>query len=674
MVIYVDAKAGRDGNGTKEMPFKRIGDAAKAAQPGDEVLVMPGIYREYVNPRNAGTAEARITYRSAEPLGAEITGAELLTGWERYQGSVWTASVDNSMFGEYNPYTTYVYGDWYFAGRTKHTGCVYLNDKMLYEAAGIEACVEAKKSETSWEPEASVYQWYAEQKDGRTIFYVNFQEKDPNREKIEINVRRECFFPSRVGVGYITVSGFKISKAATTWAPPAAFQDGMIGPNWSKGWIIEDCDISNSKCAGICIGKYYDPANDHYFTYKHVKSPTQMERDAVCRGQYHGWVKEKIGSHIIRRNNIHHCEQGGIIGRMGGVFSVIEDNHIHHINNMMELGGAEIAGIKMHAAIDVVMRRNYIHHCTMGIWTDWEAQGTRITQNLLHDNQMPPFAKQLGGGMMSQDIFVEVGHGPTLIDHNILLSDVSLRMASEGIAMVHNLICGSFTSVGRGTDNIVDGKLRQRYTPYHMPHRTEVMGFMTILHGDDRFYNNIFIQKWPSEETAIRNDSDQTLVYKENREVGTHVMDDYPTYEEWIAQFDMENETPDMRGLEKYHFSELPVWSEGNVYLNGAHACRNEKNGFVNNGDSFFVELEEKDGKPVLKTNLYEAIREFRAGMIHTDTLGEAFEPEQKFENPDGTPITFDRDYFGNHRGLQVLPGPFAEASRCYEGLWTQEF
>jgi len=275
---------------------------------------------------------------------------------------------------------------------------------------------------------------------------------------------------------------------------------------------------------------------------------------------------------------------------------------------------------------------------------------------------------------MSQDIFVEVGHGPTLIDHNILLSDVSLRMASEGIAMVHNLICGSFTSVGRGTDNIVDGKLRQRYTPYHMPHRTEVMGFMTILHGDDRFYNNIFIQKWPSEEAAIRNDSDQTLVYKENREVGTHVMDDYPTYEEWIAQFDMENETPNMRGLEKYHFSELPVWSEGNVYLNGAQACRNEKNGFVNSGDSVFVELEEKDGKPVLKTNLYEAIREFRAGMIHTDTLGEAFEPEQKFENPDGTPITFDRDYFGNHRGLQVLPGPFAEASRCYEGLWTQEF
>ena len=37
-------------------------------------------------------------------------------------------------------------------------------------------------------------------------------------------------------------------------------------------------------------------------------------------------------------------------------------------------------------------------------------------------------------------------------------------------------------------------------------------------------------------------------------------------------------------------------------------------------------------------------------------------EPEQLFENPDGTPIRFDTDYFGNHRGVEVLPGPFASS------------
>lgn len=659
MIFYVDANAGRGGNGSKEMPFKRIGEAAALAKAGDEVIVMPGIYREYVDPRYAGCKDARIVYRSYEPLGAEITGAELLKNWKQYEGSVWTASVDSSIFGGYDPYTTYVYGDWYFAGKSRHTGAVYLNDRAMYEASSLEECIKGEKSETSWEPEYSIYKWYAEKQDGRTVFYCNFQGKDPNCEKVEINVRRRCFMPSHKGVGYITVSGFRISKAATTWAPPAAFQDGMIGPHWSKGWIIEDCDISNSKCAGISVGKYYDPENDHYFTNKHVKSPTQMERDAVCRGQFHGWLKEKVGSHIIRRNNIHHCEQGGIIGRMGGVFSVIEDNHIHHINNMMELGGAEIAGIKMHAAIDVTMRRNHIHHCTMGIWCDWEAQGTRISQNLLHDNQRPSFAKPLRGGMMSQDIFVEVSHGPTIIDNNIMLSEASLRIPSEGLAVIHNLICGAITSVDAGCDNIVEGKLRQRYTPYHMPHRTEVMGFMTILHGDDRFYNNIFVQRQSPD--AHEGDYD-------NHEVGTHIFDSFPTYEEWIAYFDMDTDTPDMGKLDKFHHRYLPIWCAGNVYLNGAKAWKNESEKLVDT-ESVTVELEEIDGRPVLKTDIYQKIGGFTGGLIQTDMLGKAFEPEQRFEAPDGRDIVFDFDYRGDHRGAEILPGPFASAADKFDSL-----
>ena len=661
MKIYVSAKAWRDGDGSQARPFKHINDAAKIARPGDEVLVAPGIYREYVDPVNAGTEEAPITYRSTEPLGAVITGAEEIKSWLPYEGSVWMARIPNSLFGSYNPYTTSVYGDWYVAGRSKHTGCVYLNGKALYEADSLEACLKGEVYECSWEPEASVYKWYAQQEGNETVLYANFQGADPNRENVEINVRRECFMPSKTGVNYITVSGFTVTQAATTWAPPAAYQDGMIGPHWSKGWIIEDCDISNSKCAGISLGKYYDPDNDHYFTTKHVKSPTQMERDAVCRGQYHGWLKEKVGSHIVRRCNIHHCEQGGIIGRMGGVFSLIEDNHIHHINNMMELGGAEIAGIKMHAAIDVVYRRNYIHHCTMGIWCDWEAQGTRITQNLFHDNQRPAFAKQLKGGMMSQDIFVEVGHGPTLIDNNTLLSEASLRMATEGVAMVHNLICGALTCVGGGTG--------PRYTPYHIPHRTEVMGFMTILHGDDRFYNNIFVQKWPAAPFTVIHDSDDGQD-EENREVGTHVMDEYPTYEEWIAQFDMDTDTPDMAKLAPAHEGRLPVWVEGNAYLGGAKACKNEINGLVNGEQPVQVEVELENGRPVLSTNVYELLEGFTGRQIDTQVLGKAFEPEEYFENPDGTPITFDQDYFGDHRGAHPLPGPFAGKDAVGQPLW----
>ena len=654
MNIYVDANAVFDGDGSKSRPYKRINEAAKTAMPGDEIIVAPGIYRENVNPVHAGCEDARIVYRSEKPLGAVITGAEAVTDWKPYKGNVYVTRIKNGIFGDYNPYTTLVYGDWYFATPDKHTGCVWMNDKALYEAVTLEECEKGEIYECSWEPEESKKKWFAEQDEetDETVIYANFQGADPLKENVEITVRRECFMPQEEGIGYITVSGFNINKAATTWAPPAAYQDGMISPHWSRGWIIEDCDIWGSKCSGICIGRYYDPENSNFYTTEHVKSPTQMERDSVCRGQYYGWLKEKIGGHIIRRNNIHNCEQGGIIGRMGGVFSLIEDNHIHHINNMMELGGAEIAGIKMHAAIDVVMRRNHIHHCTMGIWCDWEAQGTRITQNLLHDNERPDFAKQLEGGMTCQDIFVEVSHGPTLIDNNILLSDVSLRIATQGVAMVHNLCAGSFTFVGDGTT--------WRYTPYHMPHRTEVMGFMTILHGDDRFYNNIFIQKWPSDDWVVTNDSDPSVSMTENRKVGTYCWDEYPTYEEWIEQFDIGETYPNMRKHEDAHFGHLPVWIDGNAYFEGARAYKNEKHAFVDDSNTVHVDVEERDGGWYLNTNIYDVMKDYKVSMISTDTLGKAFEPQQKYENPDGTPITFDVDYLGNHRNTDVIPGPLA--------------
>ena len=45
---------------------------------------------------------------------------------------------------------------------------------------------------------------------------------------------------------------------------------------------------------------------------------------------------------------------------------------------------------------------------------------------------------------------------------------------------------------------------------------------------------------------------------EENREVGAHVLDDYPTFEEWIRQFDMDTDIPDMKKLEPAPFPASP--------------------------------------------------------------------------------------------------------------------
>lgn len=663
MIYYVDANAFRNGDGTKANPFKNINDAAKIALPGDEVLVKPGIYREFVSPIHAGTKEKPIVYRSEEPLKAVITGAEPATNWTKVKGSLWTMRVKNSIFGEYNPYTTVVYGDWYFSPEIRHTGCLFLNDQMMYETASLEECKNGKPDPRAWDKESAMYLWYTEQEDDETVIYANFQKKDPNKENVEFTVRRNCFMPLENHIDYITVQGFNINKAATTWAPPAAYQDGMIGPHWSMGWVIEDCEIYGSRCCGISLGKYLDPENDMYFTKKHVKSPTQMERDAVCRGQYHGWLKEKIGHHTIRRCHIHHCEQTGIVGRMGGVFSTIEDCHIHDICTSQQLGGAETAGIKLHAAIDVTIRRNHIHNCIMGVWLDWQAQGARVTQNLMHDNTRPEGVDQAPGAMFNTDVFVEVGHGPTLIDNNFLLSPVSITIPSEGIACVHNLVLGSFSLINSGVDSIVNGQREPRYTPYHIRHRTEVAGFMTILHGDDRIYNNIFVQKYKV------TDKKKTAADADYMVVGTAPFDIFPTEEEWTDQFDF-TKHPDMGGLAEAHFGHLPVWIDGNAYFNGATVYHKEKHNLVDKKSKVTIELEEKSGKWYLKTNLADKLKGFEDGIISTTTLGTAFEPEQRFESPDGSDIIFDKDFLDDHREASAIPGPLASLEEKEILIW----
>ena len=254
-----------------------------------------------------------------------------------------------------------------------------------------------------------------------------------------------------------------------------------------------------------------------------------------------------------------------------------------------------------------------------------------------------------------------------MLSINVLLSKAALRIATEGVACVHNLILGAFTAVGGGTDNTVNGINQPRYTPYHIRHRTEVAGFMSILHGDDRMYNNIFIQNWPA--AAAEEKEDMGFKTSDNREVGTHVFDNYPTYDEWIGWFEMDKPA-DMGALAKYHFSHLPVWVNGNAYFNGAKAWKNEKDNLVDDQNQVSVELVEEEGKYYLKTNVYDVMKAFKVGLIDSDLLGCAFEPEQRFENPDGTSILFDTDYLGEHRGVASIPGPFASAEAAAKLLW----
>ena len=664
MIRYVDCTALRSGDGSAQRPFKTISQAAAVAMPGDEVVVAPGIYREDVSPRNAGTQRQPIVYRSAVPRGAIITGAEQVKNWTPYQGDVWLLTLPNSFFGKHNPYTTLVFGDWLNQGTPAHTGDVFLNDKSLYEQDTLEKVLDPQFYDGSWDRAFTKHTWYTQQsQDGEnTLIYANFQGKNPNAENVEITVRPHCFWPEAEHVNYITLSGFVVTKAATQWAPPTALQEGMIGPHWSKGWVIEDCEVSHSKCSGISLGKYLQQGNDNKWSHFKYKDGAQTQRDCSCIAQIDGWSKETIGSHTVRNCDIHDCGQTGIVGNLGCVFSVVENCHIHHINNKRNLAGAEIGGIKFHAAIDVIIRNCHFHHCTRGIWLDWQTQGTRVSCNLFHDNCMPydyllKLENREGLGL-GEDLFIEIAHGPCLVDNNILLSERAVKLPTQGVAFVHNLFGGAIAAVGRGVKNGSQKYDSTRYTPIHMPHRTEITGFMSILHGDVRFYNNVFVQQSVREKMA-----EMVADYKynewedENLTAGTVTYSGYMTEETWKSCFDGYCGEGCPQNRDRYYMP-LPVWTGGNVYFNGAQPADIEEDFTLDKEHHITLELKEEAGQYRLETNLMDYLPE--AKLITSDTLGLAFEPEQRFETPDGEDIIFDTDFYGNSRMNNLVAGPFA--------------
>ncbi len=72
--------------GSAAEPWRTIGRAAEALEPGDRVVIHGGTYREHVLPARSGRPGAPITYEAAPGESVVITGADVLTGWESVAG------------------------------------------------------------------------------------------------------------------------------------------------------------------------------------------------------------------------------------------------------------------------------------------------------------------------------------------------------------------------------------------------------------------------------------------------------------------------------------------------------------------------------------------------------------------------------------------------------------
>lgn len=709
------AKGGDDANeGSASKPFLTISAAAAVAQPGDTITVHAGVYRERINPPRGGDSDdKRIVYRAAPGETVEIAGSEPVHNWTWVEDDVWKVSLPNAGFGKFNPYNDLIHGDWFDPkGRPHHTGAVYLDGVWLSEAAKLEDVLYPNAGDTGyllnvasfapgdgapvhppmpadqfasrqgtqtapcseggqclgfivggdwaryekvnfgertesmviraasgtrggqidlrldapdgdllgtcqvgptggWQSWVScrtairptsglktlclVFKtpaeacWWGHVDAVQTTLWARFPGLDPNTHRTEINVRQSVFYPDEPGRNYLTVRGFTLRDAATPWAPPTAEQIGLIGTNWSKGWIIENNTITHSACSGITLGKYGD--KDDNTSASSAEGYVETVERALMEG---GWGRDRVGGHVVRHNHISQCEQTGVCGSLGGIFSEIIGNEIHDIHVRDLYGGAEMAGIKLHGAIDVLIQGNCIHHTNRALWMDWMAQGTRISRNLCFDNGW-------------QDLYVEVNHGPFLVDNNLFLSRENLFDMSEGGAYAQNLFGGSLRWQ---LDNT-------RATPILRPHSTAVARLAKIPDTDNRFYNNLFLRPRSAEAAGY--------------------------------------------GLGTYDAAKRSLQTGGNVYVGGTQPDVQEQGAATDPGFDPAPRIVPDAAGLHLLLAVDGAMAAAGRPLVTTALLGKTDASQSSYENPDGSPLTVERDYLDRPREAEgTCAGPFS--------------
>ncbi len=437
--FHVSVNGDDSADGTAAHPFRTINRAAAVAQPGDVVTVHAGTYREWVRPPRGGTGEdSRIVYRAAPGEQVFVKGSERITTWQREGDGVWKVELPNSFFGDYNPYALTLSGGWLLYGQWHHRGDVYLNGEAFSERRTLD---EVRRSPNTW---------YCQVDQTTTHIWANFGRHNPNQELTEINVRESVFMPEVSGLAYITVDGFHFAHSAENWEPPGLrLQMGAVGPRMGKYWVIQNCVVTNARCVGIVLG--------------HAPGVDYNDIDA-------------FGHHIVRNNVIRRCGEAGIAGQKGATRSWIVGNLIEDTNYRREFGGWETAAIKFHESVDAVIEGNLIRrvrhrtHGAFGIWLDWANQGARVSRNLIYDTE-------------TDAIFLEMDHGPILVDNNIVLGG-GVRSNSEATVFAHNLFVDCPFSM------VVD--LRRR-SQFYKPHSRIVVGRKPGVHQDDKWFNNIFV-------------------------------------------------------------------------------------------------------------------------------------------------------------------------------------
>ena len=265
--LHVDPLGDDQAAGSEAKPFRTIQRAADFAQPGDTVLVAPGIYRERIAPPRGGKDGAPITFRSTVKHGAVVRGSDpWAPQWRKVSSGLYAGKVDEAMFADTahrdsaNPFrvssSSTPYGR---EGKPEaereypksdknlsfNLGQVFVDDECYVQEPDL---AKHKTLAKSWR--------YA---DGELS--IRFADDIPARHKVELTTKRRLFAPHQRQLAHIVIEGFVFERCGNQY--PTNFWEaehpewqhaGMVGTRSGKFWIIRNNIIRFANGIGLDFG------------------------------------------------------------------------------------------------------------------------------------------------------------------------------------------------------------------------------------------------------------------------------------------------------------------------------------------------------------------------------------------------------------------------------------
>jgi hypothetical protein len=412
-VRQADPNASDTADGSTEHPLLTINAAAQRARPGDVVTVGAGIYHEWVSPAHAGSAGAPIVYRSVPEHAAVVRGTDVLNaGWQPASDmpGVFTAPLPQAAFIFGNPFVrppapSKKEPEW----MSKCNALVFLDDQPLNQVTTREELIRTPGC------------WLSSD-DGMQLFVHLKSNTAPAPGAVEITTRDRIFAPHRRGLAYIHVEGFVFERCATR---PDWPQLGALSTRTGRYWIIRTNIVRDTTGKGIDCGSETWSAESLI--------ATEPEDRRILIG----------GHHLLEGNLVTDNAQCGI--------AAWNTDYVHIIGNIVRgnaarggekpihfLADNEAAGIKVHAFRNGLIEGNLVvSNSSFGIWLDNGWEDARVTRNVCLGNR--------GAG-----IFVELGFGPILVDHNLsaatallwppYLGDGIYTHDASGLTITHNTL------------------------------------------------------------------------------------------------------------------------------------------------------------------------------------------------------------------------------------------